>query len=403
MPVTNGLCAFTCQCRPGFYGQFCQITTPCIYNSIAYDACAAAQFRSGLAYYYRYISGCGVVDFSMTSAPPTSGGFIAFGFSSTSGLMIGSSVAIGFGTTIQQYKLAAKVVNAVQPGNDLAFSNMVVNSTPGQNTTISFRITKNANFQIPDPMNIVVAVGDVSLNQPQQHNSNNAQTFFLSLSTGQVAVTTDDKPSQRRTHGVLMTLSAGVLIPIGTFFPRFLKTSDSLWLHLHRACQMSGLVLMLAGYIVGKNINAGVIVQPVHFAIGTLALILCIVAALLGIFRPHLPGKNEPISPRRVAWSWVHFGVGRLAVIFGVTNVFIGLNMIYQPEVNVYPNGQSVGEARGAYAAVTWLWVYISLFLAVVISWVFFELRRRNLVISPLTTKTVPIIINWDKESYSYT
>jgi hypothetical protein len=61
-------------------------------------------------------------------------------------------------------------------------------------------------------------------------------------------------------HGLCMALSWGILLPAGVLMARHLRHKDPLWFKLHRAVQMTGVTLQLAGFIfvfVGGPNNPG--------------------------------------------------------------------------------------------------------------------------------------------------
>ncbi|KXZ46805.1 hypothetical protein GPECTOR_40g539 [Gonium pectorale] len=127
-------------------------------------------------------------------------------------------------------------------------------------------------------------------------------------------------------HGILMGLAWGVLLQAGWFIARYFKPHDPTWFHLHRACQVSGLVLSVVG--LGVVLAGGVKASNLgfsHGAIGLTAMGLALTQPLNAFFRPH---KGQP---RRQQWEWLHLTTGRAAVLLGAANVSLGTFLVAGP------------------------------------------------------------------------
>jgi hypothetical protein len=81
-------------------------------------------------------------------------------------------------------------------------------------------------------------------------------------------------------HGVLNAVSWGVLLPLGVVLARYMRVFPSLdpaWFYLHVACQCSGYVIGVAGWIVGLTLGSkakGALRYPGHRNIGTALFVL---------------------------------------------------------------------------------------------------------------------------------
>jgi len=136
-------------------------------------------------------------------------------------------------------------------------------------------------------------------------------------------------------HGTLMLLSWGFLLPGGVVAARFLKHKpDSLWFKMHRVLQPTGLFLALAGWItafVGPFDVLGSGIYDTSFAhavLGTVVMILGLLQPLNAWFRPHKPNDGDPaapVSPKRKRWECTHKTVGYFCVGVGIVNCFIGM------------------------------------------------------------------------------
>lgn len=61
-------------------------------------------------------------------------------------------------------------------------------------------------------------------------------------------------------HGVLNTLSWGILMPMGSIMARYLKVfkcANPAWFYLHVACQASAYIIGVAGWATGNNLSSG--------------------------------------------------------------------------------------------------------------------------------------------------
>ncbi|KAG2454844.1 hypothetical protein HYH02_000676 [Chlamydomonas schloesseri] len=127
-------------------------------------------------------------------------------------------------------------------------------------------------------------------------------------------------------HGIFMGLAWGILLQAGWFIARYFKRHDPTWFHLHRACQILGLVLSIVG--LGVVMAGGVKPSNLgfsHGAIGLTALGLGLLQPLNAFFRPH---KGERW---RVHWEWLHLTSGRCAVVLGAANVSLGTFLVQGP------------------------------------------------------------------------
>jgi hypothetical protein len=60
-------------------------------------------------------------------------------------------------------------------------------------------------------------------------------------------------PSFAKAHGVLMGLTFVVILPLGAFFIRSFRSKNIAW--IHAACQLTGLVTMIAGMAMGIRLG----------------------------------------------------------------------------------------------------------------------------------------------------
>jgi hypothetical protein len=167
-----------------------------------------------------------------------------------------------------------------------------------------------------------------------------------------------------------MMISWGILLPVGTFLPRFFKQSTVLappaWFKYHRLIQVLGVILSLAGYILGIKLvqdtehkNATV---DAHFGVGTTVFVLGWVIVFLGIIRP------DKFASWRKIWFYLHVWLARIAVVLGFTNVFLGLKL-----VNTDPIVSTLSDSLNP---TSWLTAYIVIFIVIVLTWITLEFQQ---------------------------
>ncbi|KAK8487451.1 hypothetical protein V6N11_076671 [Hibiscus sabdariffa] len=113
-------------------------------------------------------------------------------------------------------------------------------------------------------LNQVWQEGGLSGNTPQMHVTSgpNVQSMAtLNLLSGETATTSGggSKLRKRNIHGVLNTVSWGILMPIGAITARYLKvfkSADPAWFYLHAACQFSAYVVGVAEWGTGLKLGS---------------------------------------------------------------------------------------------------------------------------------------------------
>ncbi|DBB02803.1 TPA: hypothetical protein ACH3X1_013633 [Trebouxia sp. C0004] len=124
-------------------------------------------------------------------------------------------------------------------------------------------------------------------------------------------------------HGWLMCLAWGFLIPAGVVIACFrtVRGMGTWWFHLHRALQILGFLVSLAGLSVGVYLdpNEGGLKWQ-HKIIGITVNVLALVQVLAGILI-----KPPATNVLRRVWNVSHWTLGRSALALGIANIFIGM------------------------------------------------------------------------------
>jgi len=173
----------------------------------------------------------------------------------------------------------------------------------------------------------------------QPYGDNVMSSRSWDFSSGEAAVV-DDVPAPRDSvysallrrkniHGVMNAVSWGVLLPVGVILARYMRVFPSLdpaWFYLHVACQCSGYVIGVAGWVVGLVLHGspakGALQHTGHRNIGTALFVLSTLQASALLIRPKKTVKV------RFYWNLYHWSVGYTVVVMGVFNVFNGIGIL---------------------------------------------------------------------------
>jgi hypothetical protein len=152
----------------------------------------------------------------------------------------------------------------------------------------------------------------------------------------------------------MMVAAWVVLLPLGIMVARFCKVTpwqswpdqldNKFWWHLHRTLQYSGIALTtLAAIVALTNANWATSRAPLHAVFGWTVVILGWLQVLGGVLRgtkggpqagvPGLAaaGDHYDMTPRRVAFEYLHKLGGYLALLLSVPAVALGLKAADAP------------------------------------------------------------------------
>ncbi len=126
-------------------------------------------------------------------------------------------------------------------------------------------------------------------------------------------------------HGIFMVLSWGILLQWGAFIARYLRHKDPLWFKLHRAIQVSGVVLSFLGLIFGIVSVGNGHFRFAHGALGLVVTILGLQQPFNALIRPHKPEDGAEKTTKRFIWEFLHKNIGRLALLIAIVQISMGL------------------------------------------------------------------------------
>ncbi|XP_030479942.2 cytochrome b561 domain-containing protein At4g18260 [Cannabis sativa] len=135
--------------------------------------------------------------------------------------------------------------------------------------------------------------------------------------------------SHIRVHGILLWISMGFLMPIGILLIRISSGEESgstrakVFFYLHLIFQMLSVILATAGAVMSLR-NFENLFNNNHQKIGLLLYIAIWIQAMIGFLRPHR-GKRG-----RKVWYIMHWIFGSLISLFGIINIYTGLEGYYK-------------------------------------------------------------------------
>ncbi|XP_074574566.1 cytochrome b561 and DOMON domain-containing protein At5g47530-like [Curcuma longa] len=198
--------------------------------------------------------------------------------------------------------------------------------------------------------------GGVPFNHPysSDHLSSTSSVNFLSgqsTSAGGIP-----RLHRKNTHGVVNAISWGILLPIGAIIARYVKvfkSADPAWFYLHVACQCSGYIIGLSGWILGLQLGSDSkgITYHKHRNLGIAIFALATLQVFALFLRPNKDHKY------RLFWNIYHYAIGYGVIIMSIVNIFEGFDIL-DPEKK-WKNAYiaiiaTLGAIALALEAVTW-------------------------------------------------
>lgn len=271
---------------------------------------------------------------AFVAAPPSPGGWVAWGLNPTGGGMAGTQALValpkggGGGYEVQTFDIEGYSLSAPgklkYPATDLAAEV----AADGRVSVFGKLALQNGTAEV----NQVWQVGPVSSGSMVPHamsSDNKAAMGKLNLLTGAATSSGGGGSNLRKknTHGILNAVSWGLLLPMGAIFARYLKTfksADPAWFYLHVACQLIGYGVGVSGWATGihlGNLSKG-ITYSLHRNIGITVFALGTIQIFALFLRPKKDHKY------RIYWNAYHHSVGYTIIILGIVNIFKGMSIL---------------------------------------------------------------------------
>ena len=291
------------------------------------------------------------------SAARTSG-YLAVGFSAH-GSMIGSTAVIGWikndgSASVEMYRLDGYSTSSVTAITPTPLTGTAMSASDGSLTMEFTRPLASASgrrrlARTLDPAaseGFLWAYGSAA--RLGMHEKKGAFSIKLS-GEGGGGILVPPIAKDHLTHGILMLIGWGVLLPIGVTFPAALRpvVGDPTWYRLHRAFQVVGLAVALSGFIVALT-SFDLNELSTHGLVGTLAMTSGLLQALNGFMRPH---KKAGQSRRH--WELGHKLNGWLGLLLAAIAIILGVAKFEKLSGEYYPGvSTTLGAIFGVVAGV---------------------------------------------------
>jgi len=260
-------------------------------------------------------------------------GYVALGMSND-GSMIGSHAIIGYvddesGTpNASWYHLGGKEDSKVRETSEYALTLLGSSHQDGY-TTIKFSLDVSTSPSTFDPSGSTKFIFSLGKNNRVERHEKRG-LFELDMKTGDASRLSVPFSVYRwhLYHGLLMLAAWGFLLPFGAFVARYLKgpLSDGTparWFVVHRAVQIGGLTVALAGFYICLTRKEFGNVDTTHGSLGIAVMTLGLLQPTNAFLRPHKGSRG------RREWEWLHKSIGYGALLLAVVTIFLGIDRLH--------------------------------------------------------------------------
>ncbi|RDX98159.1 Cytochrome b561 and DOMON domain-containing protein, partial [Mucuna pruriens] len=303
-------------------------------NDVKYAACQDLRVLES-SLHWNYEASSSVVDVAFNKANAKDSSWIAWAINPTSKGMVGSQAFVAVHKSdgsIKAYTSPITSYNTMLQDDNLTFPVYNVSAFFINNHMFIF-----ASFQLPANRTLVNhvwqegLVSDDGTLSSHSFSQSNLQSFgTLDFLSGKVSKTDGEVNSSgmlRNVHGILNTISWGILMPIGVMLARYLKILDGVgptWFHLHRACQSIAFLIGIAGFGTGLYIgNHYKIHNASHRCVGITIMCLAFIQVCDATC---LRAKKD--DKYRIIWNIFHYMVGYATIALSMWNVLKGFDIV---------------------------------------------------------------------------
>ena len=333
---------------------------------------ASSSTPSGLNITYAHAPGAATLDVRVRATfsgahDPGSAGWIALG--PGSGMMSGEVVVAsgGAGSAATYYQLTGQSQPSTLCGAACALSAANVTAATGSRTVVVRY--RDANASAGATKSFVYA-SSPSL-WPAQHTTSRRGGLSINFATGD-ATSMAMKSAIKRdvTHGVLMLVAWGVLMPTASAAPRMkFLFPDGKWFLMHQIGVVVGAVvfvtagaMLLAQHDEREDAHSESSTFDAHSRIGVAVGFLWLAQFLLGAFRPN---KNVTDSARfgfipsswRKAWFLTHASLGPITIGLASVVLVLGAVLIRDKYVGETDSGVKFLADGGVYGIMAAVWL----------------------------------------------
>lgn len=290
--------------------------------------------------HWTYNPSSGTVQIAYRHTQITTSNWVAWAINPQSKGMVGSQALVAFQKsdgTMSVYTAPVTSYQTQLQKGDLSFGVSDLSATYSKNEIVIFATLQLANNS--GTVNQVWQDGPVKNDAPGMHVTSgpNIQSMaslnFLSGQSGTAGGggALNSRLKKKNLHGVLNTVSWGMMMPIGVVIARYLKVfkvADPAWFYLHATCQTSAYIIGVVGWAIGLQLGAQSpgIQYTAHRTIG----IVLFSIATLQVFALFLRPKKE--HKYRSYWNIYHHLIGYAIIILGIMNIFRGFNILNPEE-----------------------------------------------------------------------
>ncbi|KAG5561073.1 hypothetical protein RHGRI_004177 [Rhododendron griersonianum] len=260
--------------------------------------------------------------------------WVAWGINPTSKGMVGTQAIVAYTKPDGTMAVFTSPVNSY--GTQLQEGNL---SFPVSDLSASFldnQMVIYAVIELPENTTSVSHVwqdGPVSGSTLGMHqvSGNHLQSMgTLNLSSGQASASHSgsSKNQLKITHGVLNTVSWGIMMPLGFMAARYLKSvgpkADPLWFYVHITLQLPGYLLGMAGGATGLylGVKSAGVHHPCHMGIGFTLFCLGLLQISALFLRPAKDHKFRNL------WNLFHHLTGYTVLLLSFANIWVGFYIL---------------------------------------------------------------------------
>lgn len=304
-------------------------------NSIVnFTTCASLPAQSA-SLAWTFFSNNNTLNIAFAGTAASASGWVGWGINPVSKYMVESSVLIAFpahnGSNLLPYKLTTEVQLQTTP---LVCSpvDLIIKSTAVEISGTSMSMF--ATLQLPNNKTVLNHVwnkGSAVTNfQPMAHSLDGdgilgfeTLDMYTAQATGAGQAPND---SLKRAHGIINTISWGILLPIGVIIARYLRpfpSADPIWFYIHASLQTAGYILGVTGWALGMKLRT--LSAFIHYSHQNIGISLFVLATLQSFSLFLRPSPDQKI---RKYWNVYHHTLGYTIILLAIINIFQGLNIL---------------------------------------------------------------------------
>jgi hypothetical protein len=229
-----------------------------------------------------------------------------------------------------------KITGYFTPGTspDIVLTDTFASEIDGVTTIFFTREINKGSYPIKDqPSTLIAAYKDddsdtFDFHGFDTHTDSKIRTQ-VNFFSGETATSTANIITIRDTHGIIMFIAWGLILPFGAIWARYTRDlPDDIWFKVHRIFQYGGFAISLGGIILGYYmVGPAQFKFLAHSIIGTVILFFSASQVVVAFFRPHKQA-GEPVTTARKAFEIFHHWNGRGLLALAVAQIYLGIAAI---------------------------------------------------------------------------